>query len=158
MLYCALLCVLISTLSFAQEKEKTEKTKDTTTTKIVKLDEGVYLTPFPTDDEIIRYLLNGNIKQIVSLLNPDHPPDTMWINKEKRIYETHLMPFEIIPLKPSFNSSDRLMDIVEKTKQMPRPLVIHAFLSKSSRTREFVRAYKLSASEEPSNKFTKTSK
>jgi hypothetical protein len=125
---------------------------------IVKLDEGVYLTPYPTDDEMFTYLLNGSVKQVVSLLNPDHPPDTMWINKEKRIYETHFMPFEIIPLKSSFNSANRLMEIVERTKQMPRPLVIHAFLSKSSRTREFVKAYKLSASEQPSSKFTKAKK
>ena len=107
---------------------------------------------------MFTYLLNGSVKQIVSLLNPDHPPDTMWINKERQICETHFMPFEVIPLKANLNSANRLMEIVERTRQMPRPLVIHAFLSKSSRTREFVKAYKLSASEEPSNKFTKTKK
>jgi hypothetical protein len=125
---------------------------------IIKLDEGVYLTPFPTDDEIFTYFLNGSVKQVVSLLNPNHPPDTMWINKERRIYETHFMPFEVIPLKSNFNNAKRLMEIVEKTKGMPRPLVIHAFRSKSSRTREFVKAYKLSLSEEPSSKFTNTKK
>jgi hypothetical protein len=126
--------------------------------EIVKLDDGVYLTPYPTDDEMFTYLLNGSVKQVVSLLNPDHPPDTMWINKERRIYEAHFMPFEVIPLKTNFNSASRLMEIVEKTKTMSRPLVIHAFLSKSSRTREFVKAYKLSASEDPSRKFTNTKK
>ena len=126
--------------------------------EIIKLDKGVYLTPYPTDDEMFTYLLNGSIKQIVSLLNPDHPPDTMWINKERQTCETHFMPFEVIPLKSNFNSASRLMEIVERTKQMPRPLVIHAFLSKSSRTREFVKAYKLSASEDPSSKFTNTKK
>jgi hypothetical protein len=125
---------------------------------IIKLEEGVYLTPYPTDDEMFTYLLNGSVKQVVSLLNPDHPPDTMWINKEKRIYETHFMPFEVIPLGTNLNSTKKLMEIVKKTKNMPRPLVIHAFRSKSSRTREFVRAYKLSLSEEPSSKFTKVKK
>jgi hypothetical protein len=107
---------------------------------------------------MFTYLLNGSVKQVVSLLNPDHPPDTMWINKEKRIYETHFMPFEVIPLGTNLNSTKKLMEIVKKTKNMPRPLVIHAFRSKSSRTREFVRAYKLSLSEEPSSKFTKVKK
>ena len=125
---------------------------------IIKLEEGVYLTPYPTDDEMFTYLLNGSVKQIVSLLNPDHPPDTMWINKERRTCETHFMPFEVIPLKSNFNSAKRLIEIVEKTKGMPRPLVIHAFRSKSSRTREFVKAYKLSLSEDPSRKFTNTKK
>lgn len=125
---------------------------------IIRLEDGVYLTPYPTDDEMFTYLLNGSIKQIVSLLNPDHPPDTMWINKERKICETHFMPFEVIPLKTNFNSAKSLMEIVEKTKSMPRPLVIHAFRSKSSRTREFVKAYKLSLSEEPSSKFTNTKK
>ena len=127
--------------------------------EIVKLDEGVYLTPYPTDDEMLRFILNGSVKQIVSLLDPHHPPDTMWINKEKEICETHFMPYELIPLGPSFNSPDRLIEIVNRTKHMPRPLVIHAFLSKSSRTKEFIKAYKMTSSEQPSSsKYTKTSK
>ena len=125
--------------------------------EIVKLDEGVYLTPYPTDDEMLRYILNGSVKQIVSLLDPHHPPDTVWINKEREICETHFMPYELIPLGPSFNDANRLVEIVNKTKHMPRPLVIHAFLSKSSRTKEFIKAYKLTSSEQPlSGKFTKT--
>jgi len=126
--------------------------------EIVKLDEGVYLTPYPTDDEMLRFILNGSVKQIVSLLDPHHPPDTMWINKEREICESHFMPYELIPLGPSFNSANRLIEIVNKTKNLPRPLVIHAFLSKSSRTKEFLKAYKLASSEEPSKTFTKTSK
>ena len=126
--------------------------------EIIKLDEGVYITPYPTDDEIFTYLLNGSVKKIVSLLNPKHPPDTMWINKEEQIYKTHFMPYELIPLDHSLSNANRLMEIVNKTKQMPRPLVIHAFLSKSLRTKAFIKAYKLSSSEEPSSKFTKTSK
>ena len=111
--------------------------------KIFKIDEGVYLSPFPTDDELMRYVLNGSIKKVVSLLNPKHPPDTMWINREQKILNSNLVPYELLPIdlkSPTYEN--KLIEIAKKIKNMPRPLLVHAFLTKSSQTDAFIEEYK----------------
>jgi protein tyrosine phosphatase (PTP) superfamily phosphohydrolase (DUF442 family) len=110
--------------------------------KIYKIDEGVYLSPFPTDDEILRFILNGSIKKVVSLLNPQNPPDTMWINKEEKILSANLMPYETLPIEDNPLNSKKIFEIARVIKQMPRPLLIHAFLSNSPQTDAFIREYK----------------
>lgn len=110
--------------------------------KIIELDKDVYLTPYPTDDEFFGYVLNGNFKKVVSLLNPNHPPDTMWINKEVKICKSNLMPYELLPIEMNPFDANEILEIAEKTKQMPKPLLIHAFLTKSPQTDAFITAYK----------------
>ena len=110
--------------------------------KIFKIDEGVYLSPFPTDDEFIRYVLNGSIKKVVSLLNPKHSPDTMWINREQKILNANLMPYELLPIDVKPPYKNKLIEIAKKIKSMPRPLLVHAFLTKSPQTDAFIEEYK----------------
>jgi len=37
---------------------------------IVKLEQNVFLTPYPTDEEFFGFILNGNAKTVISLLSP----------------------------------------------------------------------------------------
>ena len=110
--------------------------------EFIKLDKDVYLTPFPTDDEFMGYVLNGYFRKVVSLLNPDNPQDTMWINREERICKNAMMPYELLPIKMKPYSPEKIFEITQKIKKMPRPLLIHAFLTKSPQTDIFVDAYK----------------
>jgi hypothetical protein len=109
--------------------------------EIIELDKDVYLTPYPTDDEFFGYVLNGYFKKVVSLLNPNHPPDTMWINKEVEICKSNLMPYELLPVEMNPFDANKILEIAEKTKKMARPLLIHAFLTKSPQTDAFITAY-----------------
>ncbi|MCP5061863.1 MAG: dual specificity protein phosphatase family protein, partial [Ignavibacteriae bacterium] len=70
--------------------------------KIIKLDEGVYLTPFPTDEEFFAFILNGSFKNVVSFLTKNIPDDVQWIEKEERILKAHNINYHYMPidLKP----------------------------------------------------------
>ena len=52
------------------------------------------------------------------------------------------MPYELLPVKKETYNANKILEIAEKIKQMPRPLLIHAFLSKSPQTDAFITAYK----------------
>ncbi|GBD86752.1 hypothetical protein BMS3Abin03_00676 [bacterium BMS3Abin03] len=110
--------------------------------KIIELDKDVYLTPFPTDDEFFGYILNGSFKRVVSFLNPKNPEDTMWINREEKICKTNLMPYELLPIEMYPFNAYKILEIANKVKQMPKPILIHAFLTKSPQADAFIKAYK----------------
>jgi len=110
--------------------------------EIIELDKDVYLTPFPTDDEYFGYILNGYFQKVVSLLNPKNPEDTMWIHREEKICRTNLMPYELLPVEMYPFDAYKILEIANRVKQMPKPLLIHAFLTKSPQADAFIKAYK----------------
>jgi len=110
--------------------------------KIIEFDHHKYLTPLPTDDEFFGYVLNGNIKKVVSLLNPDYSPDTIWIHKEQKILKTNLMPYELLTVRLQPYDANKVLQIAEEVKEMQGPILVHGFLTKSPQTDAFITAYK----------------
>jgi len=110
--------------------------------KIIEFDENKYLTPLPTDDEFFGYVLNRNIKKVVSLLNPDYSPDTIWIHKEQKILKTNLMPYELLTVRLQPYDANKVLQIAEEVKEMQGPVLVHGFLTKSPQTDAFITAYK----------------
>ncbi len=121
--------------------------------KIIVLDNDVYVTPFPTDEEFFGYVLNGTFKKIVSLLNPNHPSDVKWINKEEEIVKNNLMEYELLPIELEPFDANRVLEIANKIKQMSGPLIVHAFLTKSPQIEAFIAAYKTGLPSLPSYLF-----
>lgn len=108
--------------------------------KITPLGKDVYFTPYPTDEEFFAYILNGTVKSVASLLNPGNPEDVKWIEKEKAIAEKYGLNFVNYPWK-ALDKPGRAK-AVREIKKMERPLVIHAFLSHTPESVDFVKAYK----------------
>jgi protein tyrosine phosphatase (PTP) superfamily phosphohydrolase (DUF442 family) len=93
-----------------------------------KIGEKVYLTPFPTDEEFIGYIVNGNFKSVISLLDEKDPTDKPWTIREKKILQTYNVRYINLPYK---NTTDTkaLQKIIDSIPHLPAPIIIHGFRS-----------------------------
>ena len=44
--------------------------------------EDVHLTPYPSDDDCMSYIVTGRARSVVSLLDPHNAEDRPWIDRE----------------------------------------------------------------------------
>lgn len=98
--------------------------------KVIQLDKDAHLTPFPSNENFMSYILGNNTQQIVSFVNSE---DRYYIdsakhnNYAKKFYpaykkiQPHMYPYD--PFE--------LTDTVAQIKKMPRPLVIYVYQTKS---------------------------
>lgn len=93
-----------------------------------KLGNGIYLTPFPTEEEFFGYIVNGQFATVVSLLDPTSAEDTVWISKEKYILSKYGVKYINLPI-----SNDRdlkgLKILIDSFPKIKKPLVIHKYSS-----------------------------
>ena len=108
--------------------------------KILRLGEGVYLIPYPTDEEFFGYVLSGKVKAVVSLMNPELEDDKKRIEQEKKITAEYKMPFYVMAVKNPSNKIE-LQKIVSNVQILPHPLVIHHFNSDSAEAKAFAKTY-----------------
>lgn len=110
--------------------------------KIFFLADDVYVSPYPTDEEFMGFILSGNINQVVSLLNPSNPQDKPWIEKERKLLKQYQIPFHLFPVSLEEYNPQQVLKMVREVWQLPRPLVVHGFLSPSFRTEAFIQAFR----------------
>ncbi len=99
---------------------------------VVELDEQVYLTPFPSDEEVTSYFAAGTMAQVVSLLDSNTPEDREWIERERRTLSRYGVPFQVMTIPIARFNPDRALEVARDAWTLPRPLVVHAFLPVSS--------------------------
>jgi hypothetical protein len=109
--------------------------------KITKLGEKVYLTPFPTDEEYISFILSTDVKTVVSILNPENPDDTLWIHKEEKLLQLYKMNYVNIPFTNNLTAAE-VASKLSKIVALQRPIVIHAFSDKSPGLTKLVEGYR----------------
>jgi protein tyrosine phosphatase (PTP) superfamily phosphohydrolase (DUF442 family) len=97
-----------------------------------ELEEGVWLTPMPTNEEYAAYILNGRFERVVSLLDPSSPGERKWLEEERAQVALYGMPFENVPLQSEPIDSAAVLGAVEKVKRGAKPVVVHTFLSPST--------------------------
>ena len=107
---------------------------------IYKFSGEVYLTPYPTDEEFISFVLTGNFKSIVSLLDSNNAEDAVLIEKEKNI--TKMSPVELIFLSLPAECEDESLytKATEAIKVAPRPVLIHGFKTDSKREKKLLKS------------------
>ncbi|MCP5061852.1 MAG: hypothetical protein GY936_05220, partial [Ignavibacteriae bacterium] len=110
--------------------------------KIIKLDDGVYLTPFPTDEEFFAFILNGSFENVVSFLTKNISDDVQWIEKEERILKANNINYHYMPIDLKPHNSTLIKDYVRKIKELKKPVLVHAFLTKSPQADLFIESYK----------------
>ena len=110
--------------------------------EILAIDIGVYLTPYPTKEEFLRYILGGQVKQVVTLLDPADSRDAPWLSEEQNLLSEHGMPLEIVPISASLYDPHLMVQLARRTRALPRPLVVHAMRSDSFRAQAFVQAFR----------------
>ena len=92
---------------------------------IIKLVEGVYLTPYPTEEEMFGYLLNGTYKMVICILDPSDPADKTRIQEEMKIFDNYGVKLKNIPITKS--NKKQVQMLVDSIKKMEKPLVIHGY-------------------------------
>jgi len=99
---------------------------------VVELTGGVFLTPYPNDQETVSYFASGTTATVVSLLDPDDGEDRQWIESESRMLSRYGVPFFSRPIPIAGFDPAAALDVAREAWTLPRPLVVHAFLSASS--------------------------
>jgi len=93
-----------------------------------KLEEGVYLTPYPTDDEFIMFVLNDYFKTVISLLDNNVEDNQAWIAKEKKLFTDYPMNYIHYPLATTFKQKD-LDALKTLINSKEKPILLHGFLT-----------------------------
>jgi len=107
---------------------------------IIKLKQNVYVIPYPTDEELFSFILNGNTKNVVSILSSKTKDGKTRLEKEARIMKQYNQNFVHIPLLET-DSDETILKAIEKIKKLQDPMVIHAFTSDSKLIKRFVNLY-----------------
>lgn len=106
---------------------------------IAILDKDVFFTPYPTDEEFFGYILNGSVKNLVSLLDAGNKEDLPWMTKEKEISVKYKVKYANYPWKNL--SLEKKEAAAREIMKLEKPAVIHAFLSQSPECVDFVETY-----------------
>ncbi|MFM2229544.1 MAG: hypothetical protein RL607_802 [Bacteroidota bacterium] len=107
---------------------------------IFKLEAGVYFTPCPTDEELLTFILNGQINSVVCLLNPDEKGDAKLIEFEKQAMEKYNQFFVNHPVTHKMTDA-AIIEKIKTIKTYKKPIVIHAFFSDNTSALHFRKLY-----------------
>lgn len=124
--------------SIKHNQIKTEKPFERGPVYVVAKD--VFFTPYPTNEELFHYFLNSNIKTVVNLMNPEHPEEINWIEKEKKVIVQHHQGFHNFSVLAT-DSEAKIKATIEKIKKLPKPIVIHAFSTERENSKKFLKLY-----------------
>ncbi|MGK2855688.1 MAG: hypothetical protein ACSLFQ_00635 [Thermoanaerobaculia bacterium] len=100
---------------------------------IYKLEEGLYLTPYPTDGEFLSYILSGEVKNVVALLDPRDPEEKTRIDYEQKLLASYGLPFHLVEVGGERYGGRRILEALEMAKKLERPTVIHSFFTPGPR-------------------------
>jgi protein tyrosine phosphatase (PTP) superfamily phosphohydrolase (DUF442 family) len=99
--------------------------------EIRRLAPGIHLVPFPTDEEYFGYLLGGQVRTVVSLLDPTNAEDRAWVEKERGILAGGAVQLVEIPLPAEPWMPDSALAVARRLRTLRQPLAVHAFLTRS---------------------------
>lgn len=105
-----------------------------------KLEEGVYLTPYPTDDEYMKFVLNDYFKTVISLLDNNIIRNQSWIAKENKLFTDYPKNYIHYPLAPNFNQKE-LDTLKAMINSKEKPILLHGFLTNDSTSKFIISHY-----------------
>jgi phytol kinase len=113
--------------------------------EIVHLDERVHITPFPEEEEFLRYFMGGRV-EIVSLLDKGDPDDRAWIAQERALVDRYHLPYTSLPLSSSHFDPQAVLAAARRVRALEGTVAVHDFLSpgsgRSPIAEAFVQAYR----------------
>ncbi|MEN9337442.1 MAG: hypothetical protein RLZZ500_2429 [Bacteroidota bacterium] len=107
---------------------------------IYKLENEVYLTPCPTDEEMLAFILNGKVNSVVSLLNPEEEGDAKILGTEKLLMNRYNQFYANHPIHRKM-SDEEILQKIKTIKTYRKPMVIHAFFTDNSTAKRFRELY-----------------
>lgn len=109
---------------------------------VTVLDDGIYLVPYPTDEEFFAFILAGTVRHVVSLMDPKNPDDLPWIQKEEALLKQYEIGFSVTPVRSVDFNADYVLRLADWIRKVPRPLVVHGFKTPSYRIEALIQAYR----------------
>jgi hypothetical protein len=100
--------------------------------RVYRLGAEMYLTGYPTDEEFAGYVVSGEIRQVIALLDLDDPDDRQRIDRERVLLREYELPFEVIDVDTGSYNAQKAFDAVRRVEKLPKPALVHAFFSPSS--------------------------
>lgn len=94
--------------------------------RVFTLERDVWLVPFPNSAEFAGYFLAGQLRQVVSLLDPADSTQRAWLAEERRLLGAAGVALREVPLPRSDATRARAARIVQLVRTLPRPLAIIA--------------------------------
>ncbi len=108
--------------------------------KIFRLENDVYLTPYPTDEEFFAYILNGYFNTVISLLDSTVAENKSWIEQEKKIMANYKVDYFSFPCS-NFSDEKTMEGLKLLISEKKKPIVIHAFKTDDPSTEYIVSHY-----------------
>jgi protein tyrosine phosphatase (PTP) superfamily phosphohydrolase (DUF442 family) len=113
-------------LTFADRKRQAEEgavpTEAFERGKVAEVEPGVWMIPHPNDHEMFGYMLAGQVKHVVSALDPADPEQRPWVDQQRRAFAQYNVPVTFLPL--SANDGARAAEIVKAARGLPRPVAV----------------------------------
>ncbi|HEX8394832.1 MAG TPA: hypothetical protein VF665_20975, partial [Longimicrobium sp.] len=89
-----------------------------------ELEPGVWLIPHPNQSELSGYMLAGQVRTVVLLLDPSDPEQRAWRDEEERAFRTSSVQFVERPVVRG--ETDRLAAIAAEVRALPHPVAVVA--------------------------------
>jgi protein tyrosine phosphatase (PTP) superfamily phosphohydrolase (DUF442 family) len=109
--------------------------------KVHKLGDGNYLSPMPTKEEYIGYVVATNFKQVVSISDPAEPEAKTANEQEAGWLKTYGIPYKVFHIA-NVTDNVRMQQIVDSIKKMQQPVFIHSFRSDDPIAQLFLQTYR----------------
>ncbi len=119
---------------------------------IIKLDDGIYFTPYPNGKEVMDFIVTPGVKSVVCLVNEKNPVDSSLLN-EKKILDANSIPFIIKTFTEQPYDPSAVFESSLFVRGLPRPVVIHTFDLNSVISEGFILSYKNQKKSFPSSLF-----
>ncbi|WP_153799177.1 hypothetical protein [Foetidibacter luteolus] len=107
---------------------------------IYRLDSGVYMTPFPTDEEFLSFFLAGKVKSVINMMDTPDEESRQRMQDEQKTLEQAGLQFRHMPVVKTTGSS--LANITDTIARLPKPLVIHHWGTDASIAKIFRQHYR----------------
>ena len=108
---------------------------------IYKLAEQVYLSPMPTKEEYIGYVIATDFKQVVSLSDPAEPEARTSNANEAKLLASYQVDYKVFNV-PANASEQRIQQIIDSVKHLPKPVLVHSFKTDQPIAQIFLKLYK----------------
>jgi len=109
--------------------------------KIYFLENGLYLSGFPTDEEFLAYIVASGISNVVSVMEAEDEGAARWLERERSVLELHQVKFHHMPIEKDPYDPVEAVRVMSAILKMERPVYVHDFKSPSVGIQALIQAY-----------------
>lgn len=91
---------------------------------LAQVEPGVWLIPHPNRSELFGYMLAGQVKHVVSVLDPADPEQAAWLAEQRTAFGQFQIPVTFIPVRAG--DAAAAARVVEAVRAAPHPVAVIA--------------------------------